>query len=271
MPCPQHRRPAPHLWTNRSHPWRSAGVAVALWFVACFAAAADVQVAVAANFAAPMKAIAADFERSTGHRAVLSFGASGRFYAQIAAGAPFELLISADAQVPERLVAQGLAQADTRRTYALGRLVLWSTDAGRIDDQARVLRDPSVRRLALANPKFAPYGAAAQQALRALGLETAWQGRLVVGESVAQAHQFVASGNAEIGFVAWSQVMGEGGRPVAGSAWPVPETLHAPIRQDMVMLAAGRGHPAARALLDHLHSPSALAIIVRHGYRLPPP
>ncbi len=261
--------PAADCWSiaGRRQVWSS----VALLTVAWSTWAADVQVAVAANFAAPMKAIAADFERSTGHRAVLSFGASGRFYAQVVAGAPFEVLLSADAQVPERLVTQGLALADTRRTYALGQLVLWSADAGRIDDQARVLRDPKVRRLALANPKLAPYGAAAQQALRALGLESAWQGRLVMGESIAQAHQFVATGNAEIGFVAWSQVMGEGGQPVAGSAWPVPETLHAPIRQDLVLLAAGRGNPAAQALLNHLRSPSAQAIIVRHGYRLPPP
>ncbi len=262
-PCPTACRPAVG--------GRAFWAGVALLIAGCSAAAADVQVAVAANFAAPMKAIAADFERSTGHRAVLSFGASGRFYAQIVAGAPFEVLLSADAQVPERLVAQGLALADTRRTYALGRLVLWSADAGRIDDQARVLRNPQVRRLALANPKLAPYGHAAQQALRALGLESAWQGRLVMGESIAQAHQFVATGNAEIGFVAWSQVMDEGGRPVAGSAWPVPETLHAPIRQDLVLLAAGRVNPAAQALLDHLRSPSAQAAIVRHGYRLPPP
>lgn len=228
--------------------------------------AADVSVAVAANFAAPMNALAEEFARDSGHRVKLSFASSGKFYAQIRNGAPFEVLLSADEETPARLEAEGLAVPGSRFTYAIGRLVLWSADAQSVDSQAEVLRHGRFRKLAIANPKLAPYGKAAFEVLQGLGLYAALSGKLVQGENIAQTHQFVASGNAELGFVAASQVM-KNGRLDSGSAWPVPERLHSPIRQDAVMLARGRNNPAAMALLAYLKTDKARTIIAAHGYR----
>lgn len=224
-----------------------------------------VSVAVAANFTAPMQKIATVFEQDTGHKAVLSFGSTGKFYAQIKNGAPFQVLLAADEETPRRLATEGLAVAGTQFTFAMGRLVLWSKQPGLVDDKGEVLRTGRFERLAMADPKLAPYGAAAVDSLTRLGLLPTLQARLVQGESIAQAYQFVATGNAALGFVALSQVTSEG-RLSEGSAWVVPANLHAPIRQDAIVLAMGRDHPAAAALVAYLKGDKARAIIRSFGY-----
>ena len=226
----------------------------------------QVRVAVAANFTAPMQAIAAGFERATGHKASLSFGSTGAFYAQIRNGAPFHVLLSADDETAARLEKDGLAVAGSRFTYAIGSLVLWSARPGFVDDRGAVLKQGGFARLALANPKLAPYGAAAMQTLEKLGLVAMLQPKLVMGENIAQAYQFVGTGNAELGFVALSQVMKDG-RIAAGSAWVVPHSMHGAIRQDAVLLAAGRDNAAAPGLLRYLREPATLALIQGYGYR----
>jgi molybdate transport system substrate-binding protein len=227
--------------------------------------AAEVSVAVAANFGAPMQKIAAAFEQDTGHKATLAIGSTGKFYAQIRNGAPFQVLLAADDVTPARLAREGLAVPDSRFTYAVGRLVLWSAQPGRVDAQGQVLRSGRFERLALADPKLAPYGAAAVQTLTKLGLLQTLTPRFVQGESIAQAFQFAASGNAELGFVAASQVFVDG-KLTRGSAWLVPDELHAPIRQDAILLAAGRDQPAAAALLAYLRGEKARSIIRSYGY-----
>lgn len=227
----------------------------------------EVQVAVAANFTAPMQKIAALFEQDTGHEAQLAFGATGKFYAQIENGAPFEILLSADAETPQKLVTAGKAQGDSRFTYAIGKLVLWSSKPGIVDDKGEVLKKGTFKHLAIANPKTAPYGAAAVEALTKLKLIDAVTPKLVTGESIAQAHQFVASGNAELGFVALSQVIKDG-KVSDGSAWLVDLALYSPIRQDAVLLAPGKGKAAAAALLTYLKSDKAKAVISSFGYSL---
>ena len=230
------------------------------------AEAGVVNVAVAANFAAPMNAIAAEFSRDTGHEAKTAFGASGKFYAQIRNGAPFDVLLSADDETPAKLEQDGATVAGSRFTYAVGSLVLWSADPRRVDGNGDVLRQGGFRKLAIANPKLAPYGRAAVETLDHLGLRDSVSSRFVQGENVGQTHQFVVSGNAELGFVALSQVMKDG-QLISGSAWVVPETLHAPIRQDAVILSAARDNPAATALMQYLRGDKARAIIKGYGYR----
>lgn len=229
------------------------------------ARAAEVSVAVAANFTAPMQKIAAEFERDTGHKAQLAFGATGKFYAQIRNGAPFEVFLSADDTTPAKLEEEGAVVAGSRFTYAIGKLALWSAQPGVVDDKGEVLRRGAFAHLAVANPKTAPYGVAALEVLRKLGVADALAAKLVTGENIAQTHQFVASGNAELGFVALSQVWSDG-RLTGGSAWRVPAELHAPLRQDAVILANGRDKPAARALADYLRGAKAAAIIKSYGY-----
>ena len=239
-----------------------------LWCVLCWlgaAHAAEVSVAVAANFTAPMQKIAAQFEQDTGHKAVLAFGSTGRFYAQIRNGAPFQVLLAADDETPARLEREGVGVPGSRFTYATGRLVLWSSQPGLVDAQGEVLRSGRVDRLALADPKLAPYGAAAIETLGALGVLEALRPRFVQGENIAQAHQFVATGNAALGFVALSQVFADG-RLTSGSAWVVPAKLHAPIRQDAVLLDKGRDNPAATALLQYLRGDKARAVLRSYGY-----
>jgi molybdate transport system substrate-binding protein len=231
------------------------------------AQAGEVSVAVAANFSAPMQKIAAAFERDTGHKAVLAFGSTGRFYAQVKNGAPFQVLLAADDETPAKLAAEGFADAATRFTYATGRLVLWSAQPGFVDAQGEVLRQGGFDKLAIADPRLAPYGAAAVETMNKLGLWAALQPKIVQGENIAQAHQFVATGNAQLGFVALSQVMADG-RIGPGSAWVVPAALHAPIRQDAILLKAGQGNEAATALLRYLRGAAAQAIIRAHGYEL---
>jgi molybdate transport system substrate-binding protein len=231
------------------------------------ARAAEVSVAVAANFTAPMQKIAAAFERATGHKAVLAFGSTGRFYAQVRNGAPFQLLLAADDETPARLVKEGFAVPGSRFTYAIGRLALWSATPGLVDARGAVLREGRFQRIAIADPRLAPYGKAAMETMDKLGATASLQPRLVQGESIVQAYQFVATGNAQLGFVALSQVM-EDGRIGKGSAWVVPADLHTPIRQDAVVLAAGKDNPAAAALAAFLRSDAARAIIRAHGYEL---
>ncbi len=229
------------------------------------ARADEVQVAVAANFTAPSKLIAADFEKETGHKAMLSFGATGKFYAQIKNGAPFAVLLAAHDSTPAKLETEGAAVPGSRFTYATGKLVLWSAKPGFVDDQGKVLEKGDFKHLAIANPKTAPYGAAAVETLTALKLLDAVQPKFVQGENIAQTHQFVLSGNAELGFIALSQVM-DGGKIGAGSAWVVPAKLHEPIHQDAVLLKAGKGKPAAEDWLDYLKGDKARAVIKSFGY-----
>ena len=228
--------------------------------------AAQVQVAVAANLAAPMQELAAGFTRATGHQAVVALGSTGKFHAQIRSGAPFELLLAADDETPARLEREGHAVAGSRFTYAIGRLVLWSADPAAVDPQGQVLRQPPRGKLALADPRLAPYGAAALETLQKLGVLAAWQPHLVQGESIGQAFQFVATGNAPLGLVALAQVMAQG-RIARGSAWIVPASLHAPLRQDAVLLKPGQGNPAAAALANYLRSEPARATLRGYGYQ----
>lgn len=221
--------------------------------------------AVAANFTAPMQKIAVAFERDTGHRAALSFGSTGKLQAQIRNGAPFQVLLSADQDAPAQLVQDGFALANTRFTYATGRLVLWSRQAGFVDAKGDVLRTRRFAHLALASPRTAPYGAAAVEVMQRMGLREALQPLWVQAENVGQAFQFVSSGNAELGFVALSQVMRDGQIP-EGSHWLVPADLHAPLRQDAVLLKVVQGQAAAIALMDYLRSDAARQIMRAYGY-----
>jgi molybdate transport system substrate-binding protein len=241
----------------------AALAAVAALLAPSLCIAAEVQVAVAANFTEPAKEITRRFKARTGHAATLSFGASGQFYAQIANGAPFQVLLSADAERPRRAEAEGLAVAGSRFTYATGRLVLYSRSPRLVDPRGAVLARGRFDKLALADPKAAPYGVAALETLRSLGLHERLSPRIVQGASITQAYQFVQTGAAELGFVALSQVANAPG----GSRWIVPENLHAPIDQQAVLLKTGAGNPAAIAFLQFLKSPEARAIIRRYGYQ----
>ncbi|HWP13098.1 MAG TPA: molybdate ABC transporter substrate-binding protein [Ramlibacter sp.] len=240
-------------------------ILAALVQVAGAAHGADVPVAVAANFTAPMEKIVVEFEKDTGHKAVLTFGATGNFYVQIRNGAPFMLMLAADDETPARLEKEGFAVAGTRFTYAIGRLVLWSAQPGLVDDKGEILAKGRFEHIALANPKLAPYGAAAVETLTRLNLLEGLRPRFVQGENIGQAFQFVATGNAPLGFVALSQVM-VNGRIAKGSAWVVPASLHAPIRQDAVILARGKDSAATAALAAYLRGDKARAIIRSYGY-----
>ena len=223
---------------------------------------AEAQVAVAANFAEPIKAVAAVLEKTTGHTLQITVGATGRLYAQIKNGAPFDVLLSADTRAPAQLETDGLAQPGSRFTYATGKLVLWSADAAKVDGQGAVLKTGGFRKLAIANPKTAPYGAAAVQVLNRLGLTNALTPKLVQGESIGQTFNFVKTGNADVGFVAMAQVL-EGGRLKEGSMWVIPKAHYQPIRQDAVLLKRGADNAAAQALIKLLQSPDIQDLIRR--------
>ena len=229
--------------------------------------AGEVSVAVASNFTAPMKAIVQAFERDTGHRAILSFGATGQFYAQIKNGAPFAVLLAADDETPARLEREGVAVPGNRFTYATGKIVLWSKKADLVDTNGEILKTGKFDKLALANPKLAPYGAAAMQVLEKLNLTKQLGPKLVEASNIGQTFQFVSSGNAALGFVALSQVF-ENGKLKEGSGWVVPSNLYSPIKQDAVLLTTGKANVAAQALLQYLRSDKAKAIIVSFGYDL---
>jgi molybdate transport system substrate-binding protein len=247
------------------HSRRISGLLVAL-ILSGQALADDVQVAVAANFSAPMQAIARAFEQSSGHRVIAAYGATGQFYAQINNGAPFEVLLAADDSTPAKLESEGAGVPGSRFTYAVGALALWSAQPGYVDAAGAVLKSDTFRHLAIANPQTAPYGLAATQVLDKLGLTQAVKHKLVEGQNIAQAYQFVASGNAELGFVALSQVYKDG-QITQGSAWRVPAQLHEPIRQDALLLAKGQNNPAARALLEYLRGEQAATLIRAYSYQ----
>lgn len=232
-----------------------------------FTRADEVQVAVAANFTAPMKQIAADFEKDTGHKAVLAFGSTGKFYAQIKNSAPFEVFLAADDKTPSRLVKEGGAVAASQFTYAKGKLVLWSSKAAVVDDKGEVLKQAGFDHIAIASPTLAPYGAAAVEAMKSLGVHDSLQAKFVTAENIGQAFQFVKSGNALLGFVALSQVMKDG-KIADGSAWVLPGNLYQPIKQDAVILEKGKGKPAAEALMKYLREAKATAVIQSYGYDL---
>ncbi len=238
--------------------------AVALAMGAAPALAADTPVAVAANFTEPAKEIAAAFAARTGHHATLSFGSSGQFYTQVTQGAPFEVFLSADADRPKRMEQEGLGMPGTRFTYAVGQLVLWSKTPGLVDDKGAVLSRGTFHKLSIADPTAAPYGAAAIQTMTRMGLYARLQPRIVKGASITQAYQFAQTGAAELGFVALSQVINDRG----GSRWLVPASFHAPIDQQAILLWKGDKNPAARAFVQFLKGPEALAIIRRYGYEV---
>jgi molybdate transport system substrate-binding protein len=227
----------------------------------------EVQVAVAANFTAPIQAIAKDFEKDTGHKLVASFGATGQFYTQIKNGAPFEVFLSADDSTPAKLEQEGEIVKGSRFTYAIGTLALWSAKEGYVDDKGEVLKANQFAHLSIANPKAAPYGLAATQVLDKLGLTEATQPKIVEGQSITQAYQFVSTGNAELGFVALSQIYKDD-KLTSGSAWIVPANLHEPIKQDAVILNKGKDNAAAKALVEYLKGPKAAAVIKSFGYQL---
>jgi molybdate transport system substrate-binding protein len=230
--------------------------------------AAEVLVAVAANFAAPMQKIAPLFEKDTGHKAILSLGSTGSFYAQIKNGGPFHILLSADDETPLKLEKEGLGIAGSRFTYATGKLVLWSKQAGLVDDAGQVLKTGNFQRIALANPKLAPYGLAAVETLTQLGILQTLQAKIVQGDNIAQTYQFVFTENAQLGFVALSQVYADG-KISQGSAWIVPSQLHSPLQQDALLLNPGKNNSAAAALMNYLKTDKAKQIIRAFGYVAP--
>lgn len=229
--------------------------------------AEEVQVAVAANFTAPMKVIAADFEKATGHKVVLSFGSTGKFYTQIKNGAPFDVFLAADDTTPEKLEKENGTVAGSRFTYATGKLVLWSAKPDVVDAKGEALKKNTFTHIALASPKLAPYGQAAVETMNKLGVYDTLQPKFVQGESIAQTFTFVSTGNAELGFVALSQVY-EGGKLKSGSGWIVPANLHEPIRQDAVILSKGKDNKAAAELTAYLKSEPAKTVIRSFGYDL---
>jgi len=250
------------------HRLRWAAAALGLALVSGAAQAAEVAVAVAANFAEPMQRLAQRFEAASGHRVALSVGSTGKLYSQIVAGAPFDVLLAADTERPERLEREGVAVAGSRLTYAVGQLVLWSPKPGVVDGDGAVLASDRFQRLAIANPRLAPYGEAAMAVLRHRGLAERLAPKLATGDSLAQAYQFVATGNAEIAFIARSQVQSPG-LPAEGSVWVVPQALYPEIRQDAVLLTRGAANPAALALMQFLRGREARDLIAAHGYGLP--
>jgi molybdate transport system substrate-binding protein len=262
---------------------RRGGLVAWVLFAALSVRAAEVQVAVAANFVVPLEKISAGFTAATGHTLKTSSGATGKFYSQIVAGAPFEVLIAGDDETPRKLIGVGHAVPGSSFTYAIGKLALWSAKPGFVDAQGAVLGSGKFEHIAIANPKVAPYGAAAVEVIKARGLTNAVAPKLVTGESIAQAFQFVSTGNAELGFVALSQVIAAAaphgdqrrppggpaalpGKSATGSYWLVPQNLYSEIRQDAVLLKAGADNPAAKALLAYLKSPAAQVVIKSFGY-----
>ena len=241
-----------------------AAVGIAAWVLTSTSVpAAETNVAVAANFTEAAKEIAAAFKAKTGHEAVLSFGASGQFYTQITQGAPFQVFLSADDARPKKLTDDGLAVAGSRFTYAIGKLVLWSKTPGLVKGE-ETLKAASFAKLSICNPTAAPYGAAAVEAMKALNIYDSLQPKLVEGATITQAFQFVETGNAELGFVALSQLTG----PQTGSRWLVPQELYSPIRQDAVLLKSGATNEAATGFIAFLRGAEARAIIEKYGYVL---
>ena len=230
--------------------------------------AGEVSAAVAANFTEPVKQIVELFQKETGHTVKLSFGSSGKFTSQIKEGAPFDVFLAADEKNPKLLEKEGLAVEGSRFVYALGKLVLWSAQPGFVDDKGYVLRKGNYNKIAYADPKLAPYGLAAKETLEDLGLWTVVQGKLVTGESITQTYQFAATGNAELAFIALSQITKDG-KVSEGSWWIVPAHMYNPIKQAAVQLTAAKDKEATKAFLTYLKSEKAVAIIRNFGYELP--
>ena len=235
--------------------------ALASLLLASSAQAGKVSVAVAANFTDAAQEIADAFAKATDHEAVLSFGASGQFYTQITQGAPFDVFLSADDKRPTLAVKEGYGVDGSVFTYAIGQLVLYSAEGGRVTG-AETLEKGEFKRIAIANPDTAPYGSAAVEAMKALEVYASLQPRIVQGQSIAQTYQFVQTGNAELGFVALGQVSQTEG----GSRWIVPQELYSPIKQDAVLLVNGKHNPAAIAFLEFLKGDEAASIIEKYGY-----
>jgi len=240
---------------------------VSLLAVVAPAQANEVSVAVAANFTAPIQKIATEFEKDTGHKLVASFGSTGKFYAQIKGGAPFEVLLAADEETPTKLINEKAAVAGSQFTYAIGKLVLWSSKPGVVDGKGEVLAKGSYEHISLTNPKLAPYGVAGIEVMKALGAYDSQQGKIVMAENITQAYQFVSTGNAQLGFMALSQLLKDG--KIEGSSWIVPAKLYTPIRQNAVMLDKGRDKPAALAFIKYLKGDKSVAVIKSFGYELP--
>ncbi|BBI99720.1 molybdate ABC transporter substrate-binding protein [Ferrigenium kumadai] len=230
--------------------------------------AGEVRAAVASNFSAPMERLVALFQQESGHTVKVSLGSSGKFYSQIKGGVPFDVFLSADEAIPKRLVQEGMAVGDSRLVYAVGRLVLWSAQPGFVDAKGAVLYKGGYNKLAIADPRLAPYGMAARETLEKLTMWNAIQGKLVKGENITQTYQFIATENAELGFIALSQVMRDG-QMTAGSWWLVPPELHKPIRQSAVLLSGAKDQSASRAFLMFLKSEKAAAVMRSFGYELP--
>jgi molybdate transport system substrate-binding protein len=248
------------------HPFQSVSLSALiisiLPFFSAQAPAAELRVAVASNFAGPATELAEQFEQHTAHKLRLSFGSTGKHYAQIKYGAPFDIFFAADESRPQRLEREGLAVTGTRFTYAVGKLVLWSPRTGYVDNAGKVLERADFRFLAIANPRFAPYGIAAREVLKSRGLWNTLQGKLVQGENIAQTYQFVSSGNAQLGFVAYAQLISRN-ETKHGSIWNIPPELYTPIRQQAVLL---HDSVAARGFLNYLRGEKGMAIIKAHGY-----
>lgn len=236
-------------------------------FIAMFvgvqvASAKDVHLAVAANFTSAMKEISTEFTKESGNKLIVSYGSTGKLYAQVINGGPFEVFLSADQEHPTKLVQEGAAVKETQFTYATGKLVLWSPRKNFVDAKGEVLRSQKYKHLAIAQPKLAPYGAAAQQVLEKMGLEKSLQDRIVFGENITQAHQFVFTGSAELGFVAYSQVKND----TQGSHWVIPQDMYKPLKQDVVLLIKGKSNESAKQFLEFLKGEKAKKIIADYGY-----
>lgn len=246
---------------------RNYFAALLLLALMCFPVnAAEIRIAVASNFSAPLAQISALFQQQTGNQLKISIGSTGKLYAQIQQGAPFDLLIAADTTTPQKLEAEGLTVRGSSFVYALGKLVLWSAQAHLSKTPEELLRQGAYHKLAIADPKLAPYGRAAQETLTQMGLWNAVQSKLVQGENITQAYQFVATENAELGFIALSQITQNG---KAGSGWIVPAQFYTPLRQSAVMLQTAQDKVAAQAFLSFLQSKQVLEIIRNFGYTLP--
>ena len=244
-------------------------LALSLTWLGALAHAETTLVAVASDFTKPMTEIAAAFEKASGHSAKLSFGSSGKAFAQIQSGAPFEVYLSASEKYPLELEKSGYAVPDSRFVYAIGKLVLWSAKPGYVDEHGDILKTANFKHIALADPSHAPYGVVAEQTMAQLGVLEKLRPLFVMGENISQTYQFVSTGNAELGFVGLAQVIDvDTGKIGSGSGWIVPANLHSPFKQTAVLLKTGAENPAATALLAFLKSPPALAIIEKYGFGL---
>lgn len=233
--------------------------------VSAFVSAETVHVAVAANFVEPLKNISAQFEKSSGNQIMISSGATGKLYAQIKNGAPYDILLAADSKTPAKLESENAIVPGSRFTYAIGKLALWSAKPGYVDNKGEILKKQPFKHIAIANPKLAPYGLAAQQTLEKMGIWQALQPKFVQGENIGQTYQFVATGNAELGFVALSQIY-KNGKVKSGSAWIVDSNDYQPIKQDAVLLKHAQNNAAAAAFMKYLKSNAAYKVLQSYGY-----